>query len=492
MNLRQKTARGVFWAGLQNWGASLIATTVLLVLARLVTKEEFGVVGIALVFILLIDLVLKQGCGQALVQRDELEPEHLDTFFWTGMILAVAMAVAVLATADAIAAVYQEPQLARVLRWLSLSFPVGALGYTQDALHRRDLAFKSLAVRQLTGAVGGGVVGITMALWGYGIWSLVGQVLATFGVGSIVLWLTCDWRPRLVFSRRHLEELWTFWALAMGVSLLTFLTRRVDLLLIGYFLGKGPAGVYFVAHRLLAAMTQVFAQTIAAVALPTFSRIQHQPEQTRNAFYTASQMTSLIAFPVFLGLAILAPELMPVLFGSGWDAGVPVVRFLAFVGIFQAMSHFAGLVILAKGKPSWRFGLGCLDALAQVLAVSLVVQWGIVAVAVACLIRIALTYPVFLLSVHRLVGLDLATYLHRSMMPAVASSLMAAVVLGARWLLVDSLSPMALLACSIAIGVLAYSSFIGLLARPLAGQAWALLLLAALPGRPETSKEGRR
>ena len=491
MSLRQKTVKGVFWAGFQNWGASLIATVVLLVLARLLPKEEFGVVGIALVFILLIDLVLKQGCGQTLVQKDELEPEHLDTFFWTGMVLAIVMTVIALATADAIAAIYQEPQLARVLKWLSLSFPAGALGYTQDALLRRSLAFKSLAIRQIVGAVGGGGVGVTMALWGCGIWSLVGQVLATFAVGSVVLWLTCDWRPRLAFSRSHLQELWKFGALAMGVSLLTFLTRRVDLLLIGYVLGKGPAGAYFIAYRILATMTQVFTQTVAAVALPTFSRIQHHPEQTRNAFYTASQMTSLIAFPVFFGLALLAPELMPALFGDGWDASVPVVRYLALFGIIQALAHFTGLVILAQGKPSWRFGLGCLDALIQVLAVSIAVQWGIVAVAVACLVRIAMTYPVFLLSVHKLIGLDFATYLHRSMMPVIGSSLMAAVVLGTKWLLVDSLSPMMLLACCVVIGALAYSSFVALLARSLAREAWDLLLLAALPGRQEAADEGR-
>lgn len=490
MSLRQKTVKGVFWSGIQNWGAGLIATLVLFVLARLLAKEEFGLVGIALVFILLIELVLKQGFGQALVQKDELEPKHLDTAFWTGLCLAIAMMIVGVAIAGVVAAVYEEPGLAPVIRWLSLSFPVGALGYTQEALLRRDLAFKGLAIRQLIAATGGGVVGIAMALWGCGVWSLVGQVLATGAVGSVVLWIACDWRPRLVFSRRHLQELWAFGVFAMGVSLLSFLTRRCDVLLIGYFLGKGPAGTYFVAFRLLAAMTQVFTQTVAAVGLPTFSRIQHQPEQLRNAFYTATQMTSLIAFPAFLGLAALAPELVPVLFGEGWDVSIPVVRFLALFGIIQALFHFTGLVILAKGKPSWRFGLGCLDALAQVVAVLIAVQWGIVAVAIACLVRITLTFPMFLAGVHKLIRLDFATYLYRLVTPVVGSLLMAVVVLGAKWLLVDSLSPMVLLACCVAIGVLVYSLFVVLLARSLARQTWDLLLLAVLPGGPEESSEG--
>jgi len=490
MSLRQKAIKGVFWSGIQNCGASLIATLVLFVLARFLGEDEFGLVGIALVFILLMELVLKQGFGQALVQKHELEPEHLDVAFWTGIALALVMTVVGVATAGVVAAIYDEPALAPVIRWLSLSFVLGALGHTQYAWLRRELAFKSLAIRQLVAAVAGGVVGIGMALLECGVWSLVGQVLTTGAVGSAVLWIACDWRPRLVFSARHLKELWSFGIFAMGVNLLAFLTRRFDMLLIGFVLGTGPAGFYFIGYRLLSAMMQVFTHTVAAVALPTFSRIQHEPDQMRNAFYTATQVTSLIAFPAFVGLAALAPEFVPVLFGKGWDASVPVVRVLALFGIIQALVHFTGPVILAKGKASWRFGLGCLDALAQVTAVLFAVQWGIVAVAVACTVRIALTFPAFLLGVHRLITLDFAAYAYRSMMPAAGSLLMAGAVLGAKWLLADHLAPPLLLAACVAIGVLVYSLVIFLFARPLANQTLDLLQLALLPGGPKPSKEG--
>jgi len=489
VSLRQKAIKGVFWSGVQNWGASLIATLVLFVLARFLGEEEFGLLGIALVFILLMELVLKQGFGQALVQKQELEPEHVHTAFWTGMVLAVVMTVLGVATAGVVAAVYDEPALAPVIRWLSLSFVIGALGHTQHALLRRELAFKSLAIRQLVAAIAGGVVGIGMALAECGVWSLVGQVLATGAVGSFVLWIACDWRPQPKFSGRHLKELWSFGIFAMGVNFLAFLTRRFDMLLIGLCLGTGPAGLYFIGFRLLSAMLQVFTHTVAAVALPTFSRIQHDPQQMRNAFYTATQMTGLIAFPAFVGLAALAPELVPVLFGKGWDASVPVVRVLALLGIIQALVHFTGPVILAKGKASWRFGLGCLDALAQVTAVLFAVQWGIVAVAVACAVRIALTYPVFLLGVHRLITLDFAAYAYRSVVPVVGSLLMAGAVLGAKWLLADLLAPPLLLATCIAVGVLVYSLVIFLFARPLANQTLDLLLLAVMPGGPQPSEE---
>lgn len=490
MSLRQKAVRGVFWSAIQNWGASLVATLVLLVLARVLEKEAFGLVAIASAIVLFMEIFLKQGFGQALIQKAELEPEHLDTAFWTGVLLAIVMTTAGVAVAGVVATIYREPDLVPVIRWLSLTFILGAFGHTQHALLRREMAFKSLAIRQLMGALGGGAVGIGMALWGFGVWSLVGQVLATAMVSSVVLWMACDWRPRLVFSGRHLKELWSFGVFAMGVNLLAFFTRRSDMLLIGYFLGTKPAAFYFLAVRLLSFMTQVFTQTISAVALPTFSRIQHDSQQTRNAFYTATQMTSLIAFPAFAGLAALAPELVPVLSGVGWEPSIPVVRILAFFGMVDAVSHFTGPVILAKGKASWRFGLGCLDALTQVIAVLIAVQWGITAVAIACLIRIALVFPVFLLGVHRLIRLDFAAYLHRSVMPVVGSLLMAVAVLGAKWLLADLLAPPVLLAACIVIGVLVYSLLIVLFARSLANQTRDLLLLAILPGTRRATEEG--
>ena len=169
MSLRQKTIKGVFWSAVQNWGSNLILTAVLLVLAHLLPAEAFGLVALASAVVLLMEILLKQGFGQALVQKAELKPEHLDTAFWTGMSIAVVLTLAGVAAAEVVATLFGEPELAPIVRWLSLSFLIGALGHTQQALLRRRLAFKSLAIRSLVAAVGGGIVGIGMALWGWGM-----------------------------------------------------------------------------------------------------------------------------------------------------------------------------------------------------------------------------------------------------------------------------------------------------------------------------------
>lgn len=489
MRLHEKAVKGVFWSGIQNCGSSVVAALVLFVVTCYVPKEDFGLVGIALAFILFMELVLKQGFAQALVQRAKLDPEHLDTAFWTGIGLAVVISAGCVFSAEWVAAVYNEPDLTPVLRWLSVCLLTGSLGYTQEAILRRRLAFKILAIRQLLAVLGGGVVGIGMAILGYGIWSLVGQLVTTGVIGAAVLWLACNWRPGLKFSGRHLRELWSFSVFVMGVNVLVFVTRRSDMLLIGYFLGIGPAGIYFVAFRLLSAVTQAFTQTIAAVALPTFSRIQHDAQQMRHAFGTATQITALISFPVFVGLATLAPELVSVLFGEDWTGCVPVVRLLAMSGCVQALFHFTGPVILAKGKASMRFWLALLNASVQVVAVLIAVHWGIVAVALAGLVRISLMYPVFMLMVRRLITVDLKASLYRSLMPTVATVLMSTAVFALNRLLVGFLPPAASLGVCIAVGVLVYSSLIFAFARPLADQTLSLLRLAVLPSSPDDSTQ---
>lgn len=478
MNLRQKAAKGVVWSAIQSWGTRAISFLVFLALARLLEPESFGLVAMASVFTAFARIFLDQGFGDAIVQRAELEREHLDTTFWTGMLIGGLLTVGGIAMSGLVAEFFHEPQLAPIVGWLSLSFLFGALSSTQQAILRRRLAFKDLAARSLVAAVIGGIVGATMAFLGFGVWSLVAQNLVNGLVGAVVLWRVSDWRPGLGFSKKHFKELFTFGVSITGTKFLNFFNRRSDDLLIGYFLGPTALGYYTIAYRLLLVVTNLLTNIITPVALPMFSRLQNEPEWMHHAFYTAIQYASLISFPVFLGMSALAPELVPVLYGPKWAPSIPVMQILGFVGILYALFLFNGPIFKAVGKPSWHLLLTALQAVGNVVVFILVVRWGIVAVAAAYVIRGYLMSPISLWALHRLVHIKPTVCLRQCVGPLTGGLVMVVAVLGTKHLFSGSMSLHVLLAVQVVLGAVVYAVTILLIMPKLPRQSLHLIRLA--------------
>jgi PST family polysaccharide transporter len=477
MSLREKAIKGVLWSGIQNWGSSLVTIAVFLVLVRLLGPDDFGLVALANVFIAFLTIFQREGFAQAIVQRTDLEAGHLDTALWTGSVVALLLGGSMFLGADLVAAALGQASLGPVLRVLSVIVPINALRNTPEAILRRNLAFKSLAIRSLAGAVVGGAVGVAMALSGYGVWSLVGQRVADSVVGTAAIWVASRWRPGLNVSMAHFRDLFGFGVYTLGRGVLQFLNRRTDDLLIGTFLGAAALGYYSAGRRLLLIMSRLFTQTVAAVALPTFSRLQHDHAQMRQSLLTATRMAGLLAFPAFLGAALLAPEIVRTLFGEGWDRSIPIMQLLALVGIIRCMTFFNGPVIIACGKPSWAFSFALGSALTAVAVYGVTVQWGIVAVAVGHLIHRCAVAPFPVWLVRKLIGLNPVTYLREYLAPAAASLIMIAVVAAAKHFLAAAGNHV-ILAIAVLIGVVVYAGVMRLIAPDRLRQAVEYIRLA--------------
>ncbi|MEQ9373417.1 MAG: lipopolysaccharide biosynthesis protein [Coleofasciculus chthonoplastes F3-SA18-01] len=467
MNLRQKAVKGVVWSAIQSWGTQAIAFIVFFVLARLLEPEAFGLVALAGVFLAFIQIFIDQGLSTAIVQRQELEPEHLDTAFWTNLGISLLLTLFGIAAAGVVAELFKEPQLAPILRWLSLSFLFIGLNGVQQAIFERQLAFKALAVRSLVAVVAGGVVGVVMAFLGFGVWSLVGKQLVNGLVGVLALWGASDWRPGFKVSIKHFRELFSFGINLVGIRILSFLSTRGDDFLIGYFLGSVALGYYTVAYRLLQILNELLVTVINKTAIPVFSRIQEEPERLRQALYTATELCSFVACPVFLGISVLAPELIIVIFGEQWIPSIPVMQILMLIGLLYALFYFTDAVIMSVGKSSWSLGVNVVATVANLVAFMLVVRWGIVAVAAAYVIRGYLMSPIRLWLTRKLIHIDLITYFRKFASPLTASMVMVFTLLVAKHFLERMMSLPILLAIYIVIGIIIYSVTILIIAPSL-------------------------
>lgn len=475
MNLQQKVIKGVAWSTIQNWGSQVLLLITFLILARLLGPETFGLVSMANVFIHFVQALVSQGFSDALIQRKDLEEEHLDTAFWANLALGVLVFSGFLLSSNAIANSFQQAQLAPIIQCLSISVIINSFNATQQAILKRHLNFKSLAVRQLIGQMIGCFVSIVMAVQGFGVWSLVSQQLISSLTGTVLLWNLSDWRPGFKVSLKHFWELFYFGIHVVGISVMTFLNLRGDDLLIGYFLGPVALGYYTIAYKLLVTLTQLLVDTTRQVVLPTFAKLQDDVGRMRNTFYTATELVSFVSIPAFTGMAVLAPNLVFALFGEQWAASIPVMRLLAFVGLINTAFSFTGAISMALGQPGWNLGILFVETLVKLIAFAIAAPLGITAVAWGLLVATFSMTPVRLWVVYRFIEISAFNYIKQFIVPVVCSLIMVASIFAVQYIWRGSeYSPLVLGSC-IAVGAIAYGLSLMLLAPQFIQKTMGLL-----------------
>lgn len=477
MSIKKKTIHGVFWSGLQNWGSQAGSFIIFLILARLLTPEAFGLVALSNVLINFMQIFLNQGFVQVLIQKKDLESRDINTVFWTQVFTAFLLTTVTFTAAILISKIFRQPFLIPILQVLSLVFIINALSQTQAALLRRDFKFKIMAIRSLLGIIIAGIVGVGMALLGYGVWSLVGQQLTYELMGVVVLWTASDWRPKWKFSLVTLRSVLDFSINVLGYKLVDFFNQRTDNLLIGYFLGEAALGYYGISHRILEVMSQLLIGTLNQVALPTFSRLQDNSQKLIEAFYRVTQFTSLIAFPVFFAFMILSPELVITLFGQKWTDAIPILQIIPLVGILRVITVFQRSAFVALGQPVLQFKLGLLNATLNIIACLIAVQWGIVAVAIAYVLSDYLVFPLGQWLLSQLISLSWKTYLSQ-FIPAITSTvIMGLTIFMSQQLLTLWLEPQGrLIICSL-LGIIIYTATLRLAFPRLFSQLFTMFSL---------------
>jgi O-antigen/teichoic acid export membrane protein len=466
-NLKQKVAKGLLWSIIESWGRQIFSSVIFFLLARLLGPESYGLVALSSVYVAFIQIFIDQGFTQAIIQRSSLEPEHLDSAFWTSVATAMVLVLGSLFGADLIAILFKEPRIASIIRCLSFTLLLSALSGVQYAVLQRNLVFKGIATRSLVSVVGGGIVGVGMAVTGFGVWSLVGQQLFAALLRSLILWSVGEWRPRLRFSVRHFRELFKFSISILGLNILGFINQRSDDLLIGYFLGPVALGYYSIAYKVLLILLDVLSGMTVRVAMPTFSKLQGNPDHLRGAFYKATQFTSLIVFPVCFSIAVLSPDLIKTMFGSQWLPSAPVLQILSFIGITRSIFAFNGVVIVALGKPNWRLMITSIHTVVNVIAFYAVVHWGITAVASAYVLRAYLLSPLDLWAVKEIISIQLKSYFMQHAAPVLSALAMTGVMFFTQVYLTPGWDSFGRVLLALCLGCLTYVSMIRLISPAL-------------------------
>jgi O-antigen/teichoic acid export membrane protein len=358
------------------WGQRGIASLFTYVLAAILGPHEFGLVALGLAFVELVQVVVEQGISTALIQRERLDDEHLDSAFWLSLVWCLLLAGATIAASGWWAEANDAPELQGVIVALSVSVVIVGLMIVPLSLLQRDVRFRELAACWNVAALAGGASGLVLALLGAGVWALVAQQVVMDAVALVGMWAATRWLPRSRFSRRHARELLGFSVSVLAANLGGFANRRADTLLMGLFFGPAAVGLYRLADRVVELVLELTMRPVALIALPHFSRFQGDPARLRATLARCVRLTLVIAVPALLVVAATSENLLALL-GDEWVSAADVLALLCVVGIVKALVLLSGPLLFAVARPFLRavmlWALGALSAV-TVVAVGLALE----------------------------------------------------------------------------------------------------------------------
>jgi PST family polysaccharide transporter len=419
--LQRKAVRGIAWSGLQNMATSGVAFITYTVLARLLPPGDFGLLAFAAVFIVFLQMFVDQGIPDAIVQRSEVRPGHLNAAFWFNLLLSAGLAASLWFGAPAIAGLFHESRLASILRWLTPMLLFSAISAINQALMKRHLEYRRLALVNLVSALAAGAVAVVCACRHGGVWSLVAQQITASAFTAGLTMFYCQWWPGLAFHLRDLRELLHFSVHVTTSAILDFFNRRSDDFLIGYFLGPVVLGYYSLAYRVLMTFTRLITTPFNSVGFSAFSRLQHQPEERRQFFYRLTRTVALIGFPVFLGLAAVAPDVVDGFFGAKWRDSAPVLRILCFIGMLHSVAFLHGTLMRAAGRAKWQMWFTFAGALTNVAGFLYFARLGILYVAGWYVLSAYLWLGADLVLLQRILQHPTRTYLRGFLQPLLSA-----------------------------------------------------------------------
>ncbi len=402
-SLTTRALSGFLWTSLATGTNVGVQLVVLVILARLLAPADFGLAAAALMVVGLSAVFSSFGLGPAVVQHPHLRPAHQRAGFTLSVLFGVLFAALLSSLAPAVAAFFRLPELAPLLRVLSLVFPVQGLSVVAESLLQRELRFRSLALLDVATAVlGYGAVGIVMALLGFGPWALVGAHLAQFGLRTVLLLCL---RPHPVWpllERRACADLLYFGGGCTAAGVSNYVAGQAENLVIGRWLGAVALGVYGRAYQLMAGPAVLFGNVLDRVLFPAFSHLQDQPASLGTAYRRGNALVALVILPASGVLTMLAPEVVHVLLGPEWQAVVLPLQILGLGMLFRTGCKVSDCLVRATGavyRRTWRQA-----AYAVLVGVGAWVgqYWGVEGVAIAVLVTLVVN---FFLMAHLALGL---------------------------------------------------------------------------------------
>lgn len=349
-NLKSKTLSGMIWSFVQRFGTMAISFVSNIVLARLLAPDDYGVVGMLMIFIAVANTFVDGGFGSALIQKKEPTKEDYSTIFWWNMFLSLVLYSVLYVCAPAVARFYDLPLLSQVLRVQGIILIFNALSIIQQNQLRKLLKFRRLATVTVVSAILSATIAIILAYIGWGVWALVAQQLMLSGFTAIQLWVLNRWLPLLSFSKDSFKQLFGFGGFIFGSNLINTLCNNVQGLLIGKFFSSATLGYYTQAFKLEQVLSTSIASVVDQVSFPILSEVQDDNNALKRLLKKLTLAIAFVSTPILLIFVVVAQPIIVLLYSDKWLPSVEYFQILCVAGIAICLQGISYYAVASKGK----------------------------------------------------------------------------------------------------------------------------------------------
>jgi O-antigen/teichoic acid export membrane protein len=349
-SLKQKTKKGVIWSTVERFSVQGVQFIVMIVMARLLTPHDYGIIGMLAIFLAIAQSLIDSGFSQALIRKTDRTETDNSTVFYFNLIVSGLLYLVLFLSAPLVAKFYHTLELCPVMRVVCLGIIFNSLAVVQRALLTVNIDFKTQAKASLSAAVMSGVIGITLAYHGAGVWALVVQQLVNLGVNTGLLWVLSSWRPKRVFSWQSFHELFAFGSKLLVSGLIYTIYQNLYTLVIGKLFAPSKLGHYTRAQQFSSFPSSNLTGVIQRVTYPVLCEIRNDEEHLKSVYRRFLKISAFIVFPLMVGLSAVSAPLVHVILGSKWDYCAQLLQILCFAMMWYPI-HAINLNLLeVKGR----------------------------------------------------------------------------------------------------------------------------------------------
>lgn len=377
-DLRGKTVRGGAVTAIGQVAKGLLHLTHTVVLARLLEPEDFGIVAMSLAVTGFIVMFRELGLPMATVQVPVLSRQQVNSMFWINLLASILLGLITVATAPLVARLYDDPRLVAVLAFSGACFVVGGMSVQHLALMRRQLRFKAITSLQVAGMVLTTVTAVGLGFLDFGYWSLVISPVAGATFVMLGAWWMSGWTPGLPsFSGAGVGQMLLFGGNLTLANILTYWSKNLDNVLVGWYWGAAPLGLYSKGYGLMLMPAQHLGRPLAGVVIPSLSRLQDDPDRLARFLYRGTHLMAAVMLPVIVALAIFAEPLVSLLLGEKWLTAAHIFQVLAVVSLCQPLINASNWLFLATGRSDRMLKFSVMQTLLIAIGFAITLPMGI-------------------------------------------------------------------------------------------------------------------
>lgn len=399
MSLKQKVLSGTKWIAVTNIFKQVLQIVSLMVFARLLSPDDFGMFAILMIFVGFLEMFTDMGTSAALIHVEKPSDKLLSSIFYLNIFVGLLLCIILIFLSTPISLFFENPKLEELLQIISLSFIITSFGVVQKALYEKQLDFKRVTLIESFSVFMGIGAGIGSAIYGLGIYSLIVQTLLSSIIRVAFMWFASEWRPLVYFSLNDIKSIWGYTSNLFSFNLINFFARNADTFLIGKFLGSSALGSYSLAYRIMLYPLQNITRILIRILFPAFSKIKDDNEKFKKAYLRVIFFIALVSFPLMSGLMATSTLFVHIFLGDKWHNLASLIVILAPIGMIQSIVSTTGSIYMAKGNTKLLFNVGTISTIITVTFFIAGIPFGVEGVAFAYLLsNLIILYPVLRIS----------------------------------------------------------------------------------------------